>query len=100
MKLYDISQLPILKNNKAVGIIDDSDLLKAYIEGYTNKTPVSQIMAKNLVTIPYTASYEQLLDILNDGYVAILEGDAGLFVGLVTKIDIITKINNNRIVQA
>ncbi len=57
-------------------------------------------MAKNLVTIPYTASYEQLLDILNDGYVAILEGDAGLFVGLVTKIDILTKINNNRIVQA
>ncbi|MFQ9317131.1 pyridoxal-phosphate dependent enzyme [uncultured Dysgonomonas sp.] len=100
MKLYDISQLPILKNNKAVGIIDDSDLLKAYIEGYTNKTPVSQIMAKNLVTIPYTASYEQLLDILNEGYVAILEGDAGLFVGLVTKIDILTKINNNRTVQA
>lgn len=56
-------------------------------------------MAKNLVTIPYTASYEQLLDILNDGYVAILEGDAGLL-WISHEIDILTKINNNRIVQA
>lgn len=100
MKLYDISQLPILLRGKAVGIIDDSDLLKAYTEGHNSSTLVSEIMTTKLITIPYTASYERLIGIINDGYVAILEGDKGVFMGLVTKIDILTKINNDAIAKA
>ena len=100
MKLYDISQLPILNENKAVGIIDESDLLKAYTEGHNSNTPVSEIMATRLITIPYNASYEQLIKILNDGYTAILEGDKGVFIGLVTKIDVLTKINNSALAKS
>lgn len=100
MKLYDISQLPILVKNKAVGIIDESDLLQAYTKGYNNKTLVHEIMSTHLITILYTASYEQLVKVLNDGYVAILESEQGAFMGLVTKIDVLTKINNDAVAKA
>jgi len=95
LKLYDISQLPILKNNKAVGIIDESDLLQAYIKGYNSNTQVQKVMTTQLITIPITASYDQLIKILNDGFTAILEGPQGVFGGLITKIDVLTRLNND-----
>jgi cystathionine beta-synthase len=55
-KLYDISQIPVLENNRVVGIVDESDLLMAlYAQNYRMETPVREIMTKQLTTIPYTA---------------------------------------------
>ncbi|MDP4210498.1 MAG: cystathionine beta-synthase [Bacteroidota bacterium] len=93
MKLYDISQLPVLKGNKVVGIIDESDLLLAlYSKGYNINTPVSQIMTKELTTLQYTAHRDELAKILNDGLVAIVEDEHGNFQGLVTRIDFINHL--------
>ena len=91
MKLYDISQIPIIQNNKVVGIIDESDLLLAlYSEGYDmNTTAVSKIMTKKLTTILYTAQREELAKILNAGLIAIVENQKGEFHGLITRIDFI-----------
>ena len=38
MKLYDVSQLPVLENGKIVGILDESDLL---LRGLTTTSPRS-----------------------------------------------------------
>ena len=93
LKLYDISQLPILKGNKVVGIIDESDLLLAlYSNKYNMDTPVNKIMTKELTTIQYTAHRDELVKILNAGLVAIVENKQGDFQGLITRIDFINHL--------
>jgi cystathionine beta-synthase len=90
MKLYDISQLPILDEDKVIGVVDESDLLLAlYSNGYNWDTPVKQVMTIELVTLHYSAGSENLAKILNTGMVAIVVGDSGNFLGLVTRIDFI-----------
>lgn len=93
LKLYDISQLPILKGNKVVGIIDESDLLLAlYSNKYNIDTLVGKIMTKELTTIQYTAHRDELVKILNAGLVAIVENKQGDFLGLITRIDFINHL--------
>jgi cystathionine beta-synthase len=93
-KLYDISQIPVLENNRVVGIVDESDLLMAlYTQHYRMETSVKEIMTKQLTTIPYTAYPEDLIKILNRGLVAIVVNLKGDFEGLITKIDFINYLH-------
>jgi cystathionine beta-synthase len=93
LKLYDISQLPILKGNKVVGIIDESDLLLAlYSKEYNIDTPVSRIMTNELTTIQNSAHRDELAKILNSGLVAIVEDKNKNFLGLITRIDFINHL--------
>ncbi|MDR1897468.1 MAG: pyridoxal-phosphate dependent enzyme [Prevotellaceae bacterium] len=93
-KLYDISQLPVLDKTKVVGILDESDLLLALnSKSCSMETPVKDIMNRELITIPYTATRDELLTILNNGLVAIVENPQGDFEGLITRIDFINYLN-------
>jgi len=93
MKLYDISQLPVLKGNKVVGIIDESDLLLAlYSKGHNIDSTVKEIMTTDLTTIQYNASRDELAQILTRGLVAIVENEQGDFLGLITRIDFINHL--------
>ena len=93
MKLYDISQLPVLEGDKVVGIIDESDLLLAlYSKGYTLDSQVNKIMTTELTTIKQTAQRDELANILNDGLIAIVENESGVFQGLITRIDFINHL--------
>lgn len=95
MKLYNISQLPVLNEDKVVGIIDESDLLLAlYAKGYNMEKPVHEIMTKELTTILYSDNIENLAAILNKGLVAIVEDEHGTFNGLITRIDFINHLHN------
>ena len=87
MKLYDVSQLPVLRDGTIVGIVDEEDIL---LEVYDNpahfREPVTEAMESHLVTVPPGASAEQLMDIFKRGLVAIVvDGDE--FLGLITRID-------------
>ena len=93
LKLYDVSQLPVLKGDKVIGIVDESDLLLAlYSHKYSLDTSVHEIMTTELTTIPYTAQRDELVEILNAGLVAIIENGHGGFMGLVTRIDFINHL--------
>jgi cystathionine beta-synthase len=93
LKLYDVSQLPVLDGRKVIGIIDESDLLLAlYSQKYNLETPVSRIMTTELTTISYSAPKEELAKILNAGLVAIVEDNYRNFIGLVTRIDFINHL--------
>jgi cystathionine beta-synthase len=87
MKLYDVSQLPVLKDGRIVGIVDEEDIL---LEVYDNpahfREPVTEAMESHLVTVPPSASIEQLMEIFNRGLVAIVV-DGNEFLGLITRID-------------
>jgi cystathionine beta-synthase len=89
MKLYEISQLPVMDGKKIVGIIDESDILfAAYENGKTLHEPVSSVMTSKLEIISPRDTIEKLFKIFHADMVAILcEGED--FIGLITKIDLL-----------
>ena len=89
MRLYDISQLPVLANNHIVGIVDEQDiLLDIFNDELRFREPVSQIMTRDLETISPHASLEALLPIFDRGMVAIVK-DGEEFLGIITRIDLL-----------
>ena len=89
MKLYDVSQLPVLKDGRIVGIVDEEDIL---LEVYDNPAhfsePVTEAMESHLVTVPPSASVGELLEIFKRGLVVIVvEGNE--FLGLITRTDLL-----------
>jgi cystathionine beta-synthase len=89
MKLYDVSQIPVLKDGKIVGIVDEEDILLEVFENPQHfNEPVTQAMASGLVTVAVDAPVAQLMDIFKHGMVAIVVKD-NEFMGLVTRIDLL-----------
>ncbi len=92
MKLYEVSQLPVIENEKLVGIIDESDLLVALTsdpEAFAE--PVRRAMVTKLETIAPDAPVDALLPIFAKDHVAVVERD-GKFIGLITRIDFINHL--------
>ncbi|OAB57282.1 cystathionine beta-synthase [Leptolyngbya valderiana BDU 20041] len=93
MKLYDVSQLPVLDEaGRPVGIVDESDiLLQVYADKGRFAEPVSAAMTAKLETLPPTAALEDLLPIFARDHVAIVaEGER--FYGLITRIDLLNHL--------
>ncbi len=89
MKLYDVSQLPVLKDGKIVGILDEEDILLGVYDNPGHfRRPVTEAMESHLVTVPPDATLEQLMDIFKRGMVAIVV-DRDEFLGLITRIDLL-----------
>ncbi len=93
MKLYDISQLPVLdKAGKVVGILDESDiLLKVFKDDERFKDPVSSAMTSKLETISPDQPIDVLLPIFAQDRVAIVIED-DTFLGLITRIDLLNHL--------
>src|SRR5436189_290688 len=89
MKLYDVSQLPVLKDGRIVGIVDEEDILLGVYDNPGHfRRPVTEAMESHLVTVPPDATLEQLMDIFKRGMVAIVV-DRDEFLGLITRIDLL-----------
>ena len=89
MKLYDVSQLPVMDGDTLLGIVDESDvLLHVYGDESRFKDPVSAAMVTKLDAIQMSEPVEALLPIFERGHVAIIL-DGHRFVGLVTRIDLL-----------
>jgi cystathionine beta-synthase len=93
MKLYDISQLPVLdKTGAVVGIIDESDiLLKVFEDDEHFKEPVSGAMTSKIETIAPDQPIDSLLPIFAQDRVAIVVEDK-TFLGLITRIDLLNHL--------
>ncbi len=88
-RLYDVSQLPVLENDRIVGIVDESDLLlAAYRRGEVFREPVRAHMTTRLETLTPDASVDALLPVFEQGKVPIVVQD-GRFQGLITRIDLL-----------
>jgi len=90
MKLYDISQLPVLEHGRVVGIVDESDvLLHVYGDEARFADAVSIAMTcDKLDIVQVTSPIESLLSVFDRGHVAIVV-DAEAFLGLITRIDLL-----------
>jgi cystathionine beta-synthase len=92
MRMYDVSQLPVLDGARIVGIIDESDILLAvHHHPERFKAPVSEFMTSRLEIVPPSSSIEELMPIFRADRVAIVVGEDG-FQGLVTKVDVINHL--------
>ena len=89
MKLYDVSQLPVMDGDHLVGIVDESDvLLHVYGDEARFRDPVSTAMVSKLDKVDVRAPIEALLPVFDRGHVAIVtEGEK--FLGLITRIDLL-----------
>ncbi|GHA85728.1 pyridoxal-phosphate dependent enzyme [Cognatilysobacter bugurensis] len=89
MKLYDVSQLPVVDGDQLVGIVDESDvLLHVYGDEARFRDPVSTAMVSKLDKVDVGAPIEALLPVFDRGHVAIVTaGDS--FLGLITRIDLL-----------
>ena len=89
MKLYDISQLPVMEGERIVGILDESDvLLHVYGDEERFNDQVSIAMTSKLDVLDVKSPVEALLPVFDRGQVAIVtEGDR--FLGLITRIDLL-----------
>ena len=90
MKLYDISQLPVLdESGKVEGLLDEEDLLFAVVRNRDKfQDPVKSAMTYRVETVEAIHPMEDLLPIFAKGHVAIVL-KVQKFEGLITRTDLL-----------
>ncbi len=90
MKLYDISQLPVLNEDGSLaGLIDEEDILFAVVRNRDKfKDPVKSAMTYRVETLDAAEKMEALLPVFAKGYVAVVT-KAGKFEGLIARTDLL-----------
>jgi cystathionine beta-synthase len=89
MKLYDVSQLPVMKDGTVVGLISEEDILMEVAGNPGHFTePVTAAMESRLVLVSPDTDIDELVQIFDRGLVAIVvKGDE--FLGLITRMDLL-----------
>ncbi len=90
MKLYDISQLPVLDEDGVVsGLLDEEDLLFAVVRNRDKfQDPVKSAMTYRVETVQASQDMQSLLPIFAKGHVAVVLKD-NQFEGLITRTDLL-----------
>ena len=89
MKKFGISQMPVIEDHKAIGLISESTLLDALM---TNKgKKVEDIMEEAPPIVSKTASIRVISSLLRH-YPMVLVSDTGKLIGLITKADLLEKL--------
>jgi cystathionine beta-synthase len=100
MRSNDVSQLPVIRDGRLVGILDESDIVHIMnTDEITRKErfamPVSSAMTRDLDTVQGTESLDALIPLFDRDRVAnVLDGET--FVGLIARVDLINHLSLNR----
>jgi cystathionine beta-synthase len=90
MRLFDVSQMPVLEQGRVVGILDEWDvLLSVHGETENFQQTVGQTMTSQVQTLTPNASLQDLLHVFNEGFVALVV-DQGRYLGLITQNDLLS----------
>ena len=97
MRAADVSQLPVVDGDRIVGLVDESDMLGAVLEGSAPafELPVKDVMVTRLETISGDAPIRELIPLFRRDLVAIVM-DGSHFLGIATRLDL---VNYFRIAQ-
>lgn len=89
MKLYDVSQLPVMDRDQLLGILDESDVL-LHVHGHEERfrDKVATAMITDLHRLDMREPIEALMPVFDRGHVAIVV-DGEKFLGLITRIDLL-----------
>ncbi len=92
MRAADVSQLPVVEDDRIVGLVDESDLLAALLTDEGRRAvfeqPVKDVMVTRLDTISADAPIPDLVPLFRKDHVAIVM-DGERFLGLATRLDLI-----------
>jgi cystathionine beta-synthase (EC 4.2.1.22) len=95
MKLYDVSQLPVMEDNEIIGIIDESDvLLTVFDNAEAFKNNVASAMTDQLEFLDVKSDIKELLPVFEAGRVAIVKQNDE-FLGLITRIDLLNYLRRS-----
>lgn len=89
MRKYQISQLPVILNNKAIGLISESIVLEHLIKGQSEI--VSEIMAECPPVISEETASQVISNLLKY-YPMLLVSKSGNLIGIITKSDLLGKL--------
>ena len=93
MKEHNIGFLPVLKNDKIVGVITDRDIvIGAIANNCDNSQSIEDYISKNVVKIDYNRELQDALDLMSTHKIKrILVVDGEKFIGVLSLSDIIEK---------
>jgi len=92
MRMFDVSQLPVMDDGKVVGLIDESDILFGiYNDKESFGKKVVDVMVTDLEIVPPDADIDSILPLFKQDKVAIVADD-DTFYGLITQIDLINHL--------
>jgi cystathionine beta-synthase len=96
LKDHGISQIPVLKDGKLVGIVSEVSLLRHLASGEQSVSgAVEELVESDYATVSQNTSIEQVQALLADARMAlVMDGDR--IVGVVTKIDVIEYLARRR----
>ncbi|MDV3104462.1 CBS domain-containing protein [Thermococcus waiotapuensis] len=92
MAEFDIGSLVVVDDSgNVVGFLTKGDIIKRLvIPGLPNTTPVKEVMTKDLVTVPSTATLREVLDVLSKkGIKHVLIEEGGKIVGIFSISDLL-----------
>ncbi|MFN0243283.1 MAG: cystathionine beta-synthase [Planctomycetota bacterium] len=90
MKEHGISQLPVLDEERLVGIITESDLLAKLVDGRaTLASAVAEVMFRNVQTVHVNDDASRLLEVFSKGLAGLVLDDDGKLQGVITKMDLV-----------
>lgn len=89
MKKFKISQVPVIKNNKSIGLISESTILDALLN--SKNTKVKEVMQESPPIVSKTTSIQVVSNLLKH-YPMVLVSEEGRLIGLITKSDLLGKL--------
>ena len=99
LKLYGVSQLPVVKGDKLIGIISEKQLLERALTGDRSKADVGSLAQPNYCTVDHDTNIAVLTDLFRRFKVAIVLVQ-GKPTNIITRIDLIDHISTSSKVQA
>ena len=89
MRMADVSQVPVIEDARATGILDESDLLRAVHDNENRfRDPVRTAMTSRLQTLAADDPLASVFAVLDAGLVAVVH-DGPRFLGLITRTDVL-----------
>lgn len=90
MNEHHVSQLPVLDKGKAVGSVEESDLMSAMIADPAKAdAPVNTVMNPGFPRIDFNDPISQAISVLSKKHHAVLVEDGTKVVGILTRFDVI-----------
>ncbi len=92
MRMFNVSQLPVVEGEELLGIVDESDVLHGTVGVPAGLArPVREVMTANLRTIDRSAPVDEAVALIDAGLVPIVVDD-GRLVGLLTPLDLVNHL--------
>ncbi|MEM7198873.1 MAG: cystathionine beta-synthase [Planctomycetota bacterium] len=90
LKSKGISQLPVVDNQKLAGIITETDVLRAMVDGHAQATSaIAEVMERRVSTVSQHAGAQMLTSIFDRGEAAIVVDEDHKVLAVLTKMDLI-----------